>query len=315
MGCRRWRAAWRRSCSTSTASPRPRSRRRWPSAATASGRTTTGTRSDCARSCRIPRTRCGSGSSTTTPPRRSTPSCASFPRWRRKRRSGSPCTVAVMRRTVVALAAGVVAVAGCSGSGARQGTEIAFISARGGATEIYLVDADGRHEHRLTHGDAISEISPLVPMAPPAWSTDGKWIAYENDHSTAGEIDVVRADGTDRRVLVRSALYPAWSPDGDLIAFTRVRDRTTAVWTVRTDGNLDIYVVRPDGTGERRVTDDLGADESPAWSPDGRRLAYVNDLAFTTEFAHGAEIFVIGADGTGRRRLTHNQFDDVAPAW
>jgi TolB protein len=242
-----------------------------------------------------------------------------------------------MRRTVVALAAGVVAVAGCGGSGARQGTEIAFISARGGATEIYLVDADGRHEHRLTHGDAISEISPLVPMAPPAWSPDGKWIAYENDHSTAGEIDVVRADGTDRRVLVRSALYPAWSPDGDLIAFTRVRGRTTAVWTVRTDGtgarrvvrggifsawspdgkrlayvrrvhtNVDIYTSNLDGSDERRVTTDPAPDLLPAWAP-AKEIAFVRS-------GGNLDIYVVRPDGTGERRVTDDLGADESPAW
>ncbi len=76
-GLQTMKAACPRSCSTSKAFPPPMSQRRWPSAATAYGRTTAGTRSGCARSFRIRRTRCASASSTTTRWTRSTGSSGS----------------------------------------------------------------------------------------------------------------------------------------------------------------------------------------------------------------------------------------------
>jgi dipeptidyl aminopeptidase/acylaminoacyl peptidase len=103
----------------------------------------------------------------------------------------------------------------------------------------------------------------------PALSPDGKRIAYFDgmyDHSH--NLWVVNADGTERRLLLDDELSAAghvraltWSPDGEWLAFT-------------TDGSL--YVVRPDGTGLRRVVSG-GFATAPAvqWSPDGSRIAYL----------------------------------------
>jgi Tol biopolymer transport system component len=74
----------------------------------------------------------------------------------------------------------------------------------------------------------------------------------------------------------------AWSPDGRSILFASHRDHT--------DNSTDLYVMRPDGSGVKRLTRANG--ETPAWSPDGRYIV----------FSAGG-LFVMRADGSGITRL------------
>ena len=125
------------------------------------------------------------------------------------------------------------------------------------------------------------------------------------------QLSVINADGSAERRLAYLgpwvaqrahflASRPAWSPDGRSIAYVGVRD----------DGNLDIYVVRVDGRGRRRLTRVPAADGSPVWSPDGRKIAFTRQEGFY-EF----DIYVMNADGSGQRRLTRNGWLHFSVAW
>jgi TolB protein len=92
---------------------------------------------------------------------------------------------------------------------------------------------------------------------------------------------------------------PAWSPDGSLIAFTAFRGAHPG----------EIYVMRPDGTGQRDLTGDRAYNDLAAWSPDGRKIA------FMTNRDGNDEIYVMNADGSHQRRLTMSPWDDYAPSW
>jgi hypothetical protein len=134
-----------------------------------------------------------------------------------------------------------------------DGRRLAFIApGAGGADDLYVVDADGKHKGRLTRTDRVDEASP-------SWSPDGRHLVVER----GDKLVVLRADGTGGRRLV-SGLEPAWSPGGVRIAFT--------------DGD-NIYLIPANGGRAKRVTTALGAQTAPAWAPDGRRLAYVSDQA------------------------------------
>jgi TolB protein len=122
-------------------------------------------------------------------------------------------------------------------------------------------------------------------------------IAFSRGAPTSG-IYVINPDGSD---LLRLTSDPgddqaAWSPDGSEIAFVRSRQ-----------GNEDIYVMRSDGTGIRRLTMD-GASGS-AWSPDGTRIA------FARETPGNADIYVMERDGTHVMRLTRDPLLEYTPAW
>ena len=146
---------------------------------------------------------------------------------------------------------------------------------------------------RLTDNDAFD--------AAPAWSPDGRRIAFDSDRDGNWQIYVMNADGSGVTSLTDNDApegFPAWSPDGRRIAFESTRD-----------GNPELYVMNADGSGVTRLTFNNARDWSPAWSPDGRRIA------FDSNHDGNLEIYVMNADGSGVTRLTHNQTHDGTPAW
>lgn len=153
-----------------------------------------------------------------------------------------------------------------------DGHTIAFATDRADHTgnDIWLMRADGSHPQLLVHQTGIDEY--------PVWSPDGSQLAF---NCTLGvilgslvgdfELCVVNADGTDlRRITDARGISEAagWSPDGSLIVFSSNRDN--AAGGVSPCG--DIFVVRPDGTGLRKLTNSSAGDCATSWAADGHIL-------------------------------------------
>ncbi|MBK7780679.1 MAG: PD40 domain-containing protein [Ardenticatenia bacterium] len=175
--------------------------------------------------------------------------------------------------------------------------DIAFESMRDGNAEIYVMNADGSGQTRLTNNPAVDR--------DPAWSPDGRQIVFAStrDDSLVGnvEIYVMNADGSGQTRLTNNPagdLVPAWSPNGRQIAFDSYRD-----------GNIEIYVMNVDGSGQTRLTNNPAAETGSAWSPDGTQIAFVSGRDLNDE------IYVMNADGGGQTRLTNNTTQDFDPAW
>jgi Tol biopolymer transport system component len=130
-----------------------------------------------------------------------------------------------------------------------DGRRIAFTRARGrtgpgpccsaSATDIYVMNADGSGTRKLTHNNARF-------YAEPAWSPDGRKIAFRSTRNGNRDIYVMNADGSGKRNLTRNPakdVRPSWSPDGRRIAF--ISDR---------DGRLEAHVMNADGSGQRSLT-------------------------------------------------------------
>src|SRR5438105_3742906 len=183
-----------------------------------------------------------------------------------------------------------------------DGRKIAFQGEKGGDFDIYTVNADGSGRTELTFSTAFD--------GDPAWSPDGTKLAFESTRFGNSDVFVIAADGSSETQLTRSPGFdgdPAWSPDGTKIAFTSVRD-----------GNKEIYLMNTDGTGQTRLTNNAGTvvnvdtdqvDQDPAWSPDGRKLA------FESTRDGNFEIYSMNPDGSGQTRLTDHLGLDALPEW
>jgi Tol biopolymer transport system component len=196
---------------------------------------------------------------------------------------------------------------------------IAFVRLdnRGGEFDIFVVEPDGNGLRKLA--------TKLAQDNFPAWSTDGKRVAFEASESLNDlniDIYAMNADGSGvKRITKESTLdrMPSWSPDGTKIAFSMVdsswmfssASASSSATSIRNSSNeTGIYTIRADGTDLRQLTDNA-ADEYPAWSPDGKTIAF-NRLTK----ANGG-IYTVNADGGGLRQLTDppEGFWDSEPSW
>jgi len=185
---------------------------------------------------------------------------------------------------------------------------IAFYSERDGNAEIYLMNADGSTQVRLTD-NAADDMTP-------DWSPDGKSLVFASDRDDPNPVkcfpncayeiyimDVDRAEQglDDQRRLTNSPAsdyHPTWSPDGTQIAFTSERD-----------GNQEIYVMEADGSHPRRLTDNPAGDMRPSWSPDETQIA------FNSMRGGNWDIYVMNSDGSDQRPLTTSADWELFPTW
>ena len=186
---------------------------------------------------------------------------------------------------------------------------IVFVSNRDGNAEIYVMDADGSDQTRLTNN------SEQMDDNHPAWSTDGSKIAFVSTRDGyQPEIYVMNADGSNQTRLTYDQAgdyYPVWSPDGQKIAF--VSDR---------DGKYKTCVMNADGSYQTCLSDSELGNISPSlgmygvdttkmgvsWSPDGQKIIY------SSRRSGNAKIYVMNNDGGSQTNLT-NDWGDTDPDW
>jgi TolB protein len=177
-----------------------------------------------------------------------------------------------------------------------DGKRIAFTASQnGGATDVWVADADGGNPQRLTR-EPSDDLSPT-------WSPDGRRIAFVSNRAGSPQIYVMNADGSDPKRLTFQGNYnqtPQWSPRGDLIAFTARDERKV----------FDLFVVSPDTGKVARVTQNQGAtNEEPTWAPNGRLLAFTSDRK-------GAPQLVISSpDGDRQLMVTDGRGTIATPSW
>jgi TolB protein len=162
-----------------------------------------------------------------------------------------------------------------------DGSRIAFLSDRDGATDIYIIAADGSGEARLT--------STPETESQPAWSADGKEIRFTVLANEASRIYSIEPTGKNQKLL---GTVPGRairvSPDGRSVL------SWTGTWTA-----MRLFVSGPDGSKARQLTDGSGVVWGARWSPDGKRIV------FSDKDGEGVlQVIVMNADGSGRRQVT-----------
>jgi TolB protein len=175
---------------------------------------------------------------------------------------------------------------------------------------LFTMDGAGRHlQPLLADGIDLSA----------AWSPDGKTIAFSRLESTSRPLNeatlyLADADGSHLRSFRLHGVSPAWSPDGTRLAFVSFDDGNAPPCSAAScPPSGELYVVRADGTGLRRLTRSKADDEHPSWSPDGSRIAFASGFDVRSQ-GHRPWLMVIRASG-GRALRIGRMSGVIDPSW
>lgn len=156
------------------------------------------------------------------------------------------------------------------------GNQLAFLSNRSGAWELWTINANGTGATQLTSTGGIK--------ADPAWSPVGNKIAFVHnsdicvyDFTTNTTQNLTAGNGTN--------VMPCWSPSGNQIVFA----------SDRAAGNWDIWVMNADGANPTQLTNNIQVELRPVWSPNGQKIA----------FERGSDVWVMDANGASPLNLTN----------
>jgi TolB protein len=166
-------------------------------------------------------------------------------------------------------------------------SRLAYVAVDGRAPQrrfrLVIADADG--------DGAVTILQSMQPLMSPAFSPDGRQLAYVSFEGGQPAVWVQQLQsGQRRRVSARGGLNdaPVWSPDSTQLALT----------LASRDGNVDVWLLRLENGQLARVTEDGAIDTEPAFSPDGRTLY------FTSDRGGRAQIYRVPVTGGRPQRVT-----------
>lgn len=172
-----------------------------------------------------------------------------------------------------------------------DGRGVVFSLIRGGNSDIFMMDLGSRKVTQLTNHPSINTGASFSP--------DARQVTFESDRSGKQQIYVMSSGGGEaKRISFGDGRYgtPVWSPRGDLIAFTKMLG-----------GQFYVGVMRPDGTGERLISQAYHI-EGPTWAPNGRVLMYFKKTG------SGYRMYSIDLTGFNERQVS-TPLDASDPAW
>lgn len=171
-------------------------------------------------------------------------------------------------------------------------TRIAYVTKAAGRHTLWVTDADGE-------GGQSALASP-EPIISPAWSPDGRELAYVSFESRKAVVYVQEVASGKRRVVASfrgSNSAPAFSPDGRQLALTLSRD-----------GGSQLYMMDRSGDNVRRLTSSSAIDTEATWSPDGKQLYFVSDRGGSPQ------IYRMPAGGGNAERVSFSGSYNISPS-
>lgn len=171
-------------------------------------------------------------------------------------------------------------------------TRIAYVSKVGSRYTLWVADADGEA--------AQSALASPEPIISPAWSPNGKELAYVSFESRKAVVYVQDVATGQRRAVANfrgTNSAPAWSPDGQQLIATLTRD-----------GISQLYVMSRTGDNLRRLTSSNAIDTEAIWSADGRSIYFVSDRGGSPQ------IYRMSAAGGSPDRVTFAGSYNISPA-